>query len=61
MVFLKNLRNAQENTYARVYFLIKLQTSTLLKKRLWHGCESVNFVNLAKFVITPFSENTCGG
>ena len=27
MVFLKNLQNSQENTYARVSFFIKLQAS----------------------------------
>ena len=31
--------------------------STLLKKRLWHRCFPVNF---AKFLRTPFSQNTVG-
>ena len=35
-----------------------LRPSTLLKKRLWHRCFPVN---LAKFLRTPFSQNTSGG
>ena len=31
--------------------------ATLLKKRLWHRCFPVNF---AKFLRTPFSQNTAG-
>ena len=31
--------------------------ATLLKKRLWHSCFPVNF---AKFLRTPFSQNTSG-
>ena len=62
-VFLENSQNSQENTCARVSFLIKLQASacnfikketqpaTLLKKRLWHRCFPVNY---AKFVRIPF-------
>ena len=50
-VFLKISQNSQENTCARVSFLI-----TLLKKRLWHRCFLVNF---AKFSRTPFLQNTC--
>ena len=40
-MFLEILQNSQENTFARVSFLIKLKASTLLKKRLWHmfSCE----------------------
>ena len=51
-VFLEISQDSQENTYARVSFLIKLQTTpaTLLKKRLWHRCFPVNF---AKFLRTP--------
>ena len=45
-LFLDILQNSQENTYARVSFLI-----TLLKKRLWHGCFPVHF---AKFLGTLF-------
>ena len=50
-VFLKLLQNLQENTSARVSFLIKLQASTLLKMRPWHKCFPVNF---AKFLRTLF-------
>ena len=41
-VFLEISQNSQENTYARVSFLIK---------RLWHRCFPMNF---AKFLRTPF-------
>ena len=52
-VFLKSLQNSQESTCARVSFLIKLQAApaTLLKKRLWHRCFSVNF---ERFLRIPF-------
>ena len=52
-LFLEISQNSQENTCARVSFLIKLQAApaTLLKKRLWHRCFPVNF---AKFLRTPF-------
>ena len=53
-LFLKISQNSQENTCARVSFLVKLE-STLLKKRLWHWCFPVNF---AKFFRTPFLRNT---
>ena len=33
-----------------------LRPATLLKKRLWRRCFSVNF---AKFIRTPFLQNTC--
>ena len=40
------------------FFLIKLQgPATLLKRRLWRRCFSVNF---AKFLRTPFLQNTSG-
>ena len=53
------LEISQENTCATVSFLIKLQTrpATLLKKKLWHRCFSVNS---AKFLRTPFLQNTSG-
>ena len=35
----------------------KKRRATLLKKRLWHRCFSVNF---AKFLRTPFLQNTSG-
>ena len=47
-MFLKILQNSQENTCARVSFLIKLQ---------WHRCFPVNF---AKFLRT-FLQDTSGG
>ena len=34
-----------------------LRAATLLKKRLWHRCFPVNF---AKFLRTPFFQNTSG-
>ena len=51
-VFLEISQNSQENTCARVSFLIKLQVrpATLLKKRLWHRRFLVNFV---KFLRRP--------
>ena len=61
-MFLEISQNSQENTCARVSFLIKLQASglksaTLLKKRLWRRCFPVNF---AKFLRRPFLQNTSG-
>ena len=53
-VFLEISQNSQEDTYAGVFFLIKLPASkpaTLFKKRLWHRCFPVNFV---KFLRTAF-------
>ena len=35
----------------------RLRPATLLKKRLWHRCFPVNF---AKFLRTPFLQNTSG-
>ena len=35
-----------------------LRSATLLKKRLWYWCFPVNF---AKFLRTPFLENTASG
>ena len=49
-VFLEISQNSQGNTCAS--FLINL-----LKKRLWHRCFPVNF---AKFLRTPFLQNTFG-
>ena len=59
-VFLEILQNLQEDTCARVSFLIKLQASGLqlyLKKRLWRRCFPVN---IEKFLRTPFLQNTSG-
>ena len=44
-VFLEISQNSQESTCARVSFLIKLQ---FIKKRLWHRCFLVNFVELLR-------------
>ena len=55
-VFLEVSLNSQKNTCARVSFLIK-RPATLFKKKLWHGCFPVNF---AKFLRTPFLQNTSG-
>ena len=41
-VFFEISQNSQENSSARVSFLIKLQRRTLLKKRLWHMCFPAN-------------------
>ena len=37
--------------------VVGTRPATLLKKRLWHRCFPVNF---AKFLITPFLQNTSG-
>ena len=54
--FIDILQNSQENTCARVSFIIKLQAlglrpATLLIKRLWHRWFPVNF---AIFLRIPF-------
>ena len=55
-VILETSQNSQENTYATVSFLIKLQRpATVLKKRPWHRCFPVNF---AKYLRTPVLQNT---
>ena len=58
-VFLKYSQKSQENTCVGVSFFIKLQTRSLqiYYKRLQHRCFPANF---AKFLRTPFSENTFG-
>ena len=53
----KVFQNSQENVYARVSFLIKLQAD-LLKKSLWHRYFSVNF---AKSLSAHFLKNLFGG
>ena len=47
-MFLEISQNSQESASARVSFAI---ATTLLKKRLWYRCFTVNFV---KFLRTPF-------
>ena len=59
-IFLKNSQNSQENTCARVYFLIKFRGKAyykraLLKKVLWHRCFPANF---AKFSIASSLQRT---
>ena len=56
-VFLEISQNSQENTCARVSFLINLRPVTLFKKLLWHRCFPVKF---AEFLRTPFLQNTSG-
>ena len=58
-MFIKISQNPHENTCARVYFFTKVAGSLLLfiKKRLWHRFFSVNY---AKFLRTPFLQNTSG-
>ena len=43
-------QNTQENTCARVSFLIKLQAEVcnVIKKRLWHMCFPMNFSKFLK-------------
>ena len=49
---LRNFAKFTRKNCAKVYF-----SATLLKKRLWHRCFSVNF---AKFLRTPFLQNISG-
>ena len=61
-VFLEVSRNSQENTcpeslFNKVNNNKGLRPATLLKKRLCHRCFPVNF---AKFLRTPFLQNTSG-
>ena len=53
-MFLEISHNSQENTCARVSFLVKLQVwgplLYFIKKRVWRKCSPVNF---AKFLRTP--------
>ena len=52
-MFFEISQNSQGGTCARASFLIKLPV-----KSLWQKCFSVNF---AKFLRTPFLQNTSGG
>ena len=59
-VFCEISQNSEENTCARVSFLIKLQILDLklyLKKDCGTGVQPVSFV---KFLRTPFLQNTSG-
>ena len=51
-MFLEISENSQKNTCAR-----SLRPATLQKKKLWYRCFPVNF---AKFLRTPFLQNTSG-
>ena len=44
-------------TVIRFHYRSSRRPATLLKKRLWHSCFPVNF---AKFLRTPFLQNTSG-
>ena len=59
-LFLEISQNSQESPCVKVSFLIKLlaRSATLLKRRLWHRCFSVNF---GKFLVTTFLQNTSDG
>ena len=54
-VYLEISQNSQENTCARVSFLIKLQATGFIKKRLRHRCFPVGFAQILR---TPFLQNT---
>ena len=54
-MFLEILQNSQENICARVSFLIKLQACNFIKKQ---ALVQVFPVNFAKFLRTPFLQNT---
>ena len=57
-VFLEISQNSQENTCARVTFLVNCRRpATLLKKKLWNRCFPVNF---PKFLGTLFLQNNSG-
>ena len=60
-LFLKILQNSQENTCARVSFLIKLPASGLqLYSKSDFGTGICLPVNFAKFLRKPFWQNTTG-
>ena len=56
----KSFTKFTENICARVSFnkVAGLRPATFLKERIWHSCFPVNF---AKFLRTPFLQNTSGG
>ena len=56
-VLLKISQNSQENTCARVSFLITLLKRDFIKKRPWNRWFPVNFV---KFLRSPFLQNKSG-
>ena len=54
---LVNICHLNQNAQKRPPLLLQARSATLLKKRLWHRCFSVNF---AKFLRTLFLQNTSG-
>ena len=57
-VFLQIWQNSQENTCARISFLIKLQTACFIKNEALVHVYSCEF---CEFLRTTFLQNTCGG
>ena len=62
-VLLEISQNSQDNTFfnkvaERLFFKFWHRPATLSKKSLWHRCFPVN---LAKFLRTPFLQNSSGG
>ena len=55
---LVNICHLNQNAQKRPPLLLQARPATLLKKRLWHRCFSVNFL---EFLRTPFLWNTSGG
>ena len=53
----RNFATLTEKHLCQSLFLVKLQTSSPAKMRLWHRCFPVNF---AKFLRTPFLRSTSG-
>ena len=49
-VLLKISQNSQENTYARVSFVINMQADAgnFIKKETWHRCFPVNFAKIER-------------
>ena len=43
--------------WIKLYWIFLIKPATLLEKRLWHRCFSVNF---DKFLTTPFLQNSSG-
>ena len=56
-MFLEILKNSQENTSARVYFLIKLQACNFTKKETLAQVFSYEFFKISKIT---FFQNTSG-
>ena len=54
-MFLNFSQNSEENTCAEVFLITLERPATLLEKRLWHKCFSVNYT---KFLRRTCLENT---